>query len=92
MKVTKKGNKAWVTFDFKPEDTVEGVTLVGEWNDWTPETMKVKKDGSFYITKVLPTGQSYQFGYRTDGDRWCTDGELPCVPSPFGSENALLEL
>lgn len=88
LKITKKGNKAWVTFTAPVE---EDVLLVGEWNDWEPEEMKVKKSGERYLTKVLATGRTYQFGYQTKAC-WYKDDETECVASPFGSENSLLAL
>lgn len=88
VKVTKKGNKAWVTFTAP----VEGeVTLVGEWNDWEPEEMKVKKNGECYLTKVLKTDASYQFGYKV-ADDWIVDDETESIANPFGSQNSLLNL
>ena len=54
--------------------------------------MKQKKSGEFYLTKVLPTGQSYEFGYMVNGSEWHCDDDLGCVASPYGSDNSLLEL
>jgi 1,4-alpha-glucan branching enzyme len=91
VKVTKKGQKAWVTFSITP-DGVDTASVCGEWNDWQDEPMKVKKSGEFYITKVLPVDNEYQFGYRINNDQWYHDSELDSVPSPFGSLNTLLRL
>ncbi|QOY51804.1 hypothetical protein [Candidatus Sulfurimonas baltica] len=91
VKITKKGQKAWVTFSVIPNDG-ESVAVCGEWSDWEDEPMKVKKSGEFYVTKVLPLESEYQFGYRINGDRWECDNELERVLSPFGSHNALLKL
>ena len=89
IKITHKGDKAWVTFSLTPDDGDE-VAICGEWNDWQDEPMKVKKSGEFYITKVLPTDKNYQFGYRVNKDEWRCENELESVLSPFGSTNALL--
>jgi len=89
VKITKKGEKAWVTFSFTPQEG-ENVTICGEWNDWQDETMKVKKSGEFYITKILPTDSQYQFGYRINEAQWHCDSDLDCVSSPYGSQNSLL--
>lgn len=90
VKVTKKGDKAWVTFSISPTDG-ERVSICGEWNDWQDEPMKVKKSGELYITKVLPMGREYQFGYRVNDNEWRCENELESVVSPFGSKNALLK-
>jgi 1,4-alpha-glucan branching enzyme len=91
VKITKKGQKAWVTFSVIPESG-EDLAICGEWNDWQDEPMKVKKSGEFYITKILPTGKEYQFGYRVNKEKWQCESELECVQSPFGSFNNLLKL
>jgi hypothetical protein len=54
--------------------------------------MKRKKSGEYYLTKVLPAGERYEFGYLVDESDWCVDHELPLVPTPFGSKNSVLEL
>lgn len=90
VKITKKGKKAWVTFTVQPENATD-VEIIGEWNEWKAEPLKMKKNGDYYITKVLETGKSYQFGYRIDG-HWVCDDQSQCVRSPYGSENSLLEL
>ncbi len=91
IKITKKGNKAWVTFTL-PSTEGESVEICGEWNDWENEPMKVKKSGEFYITKVLKTDENYQFGYYVNGTEWKCDDELGRVTSPYDSHNSLLEL
>ena len=91
VKVTKKGDKAWVTFSVV-SSSGEKVSICGEWSDWQDEPMKVKKSGDLYITKVLPIGREYQFGYRINNDIWQCENELESVPSPYGSRNALLKI
>ena len=91
IKITKKGNKAWVTFSKMPSAD-EKVVLCGSWNDWNEESMKVKKSGELYLTKVLPTGQNYEFGYKINDHGWECDDDVSCVDSPFGSKNSLIEL
>ncbi len=93
VKITKKGKKAWVTFT--APDTVAGaenVMIKGSWNDWIADPLKRKKNGEFYITKVLPTGQTYEFGYEVDDSAWVIDNDLPTVETPFGSLNSVLKL
>lgn len=91
IKVTNKGKKAWVTFTY-PSSNEESISLSGEWNDWEQEPMKKKKNGEFYLTKVLDTDRSYEFGYKTASGAWECDNDLGCVATPFSSHNSLLEL
>ena len=92
IKITKKGAKAWVTFTVSPEEGVKSVVLSGEWNDWEKEPMKQKKNGDFSITKVIKTGESYQFGYKINDNEWIAESMCPVALSPFLSENSILEL
>ena len=91
IKIKKKGKKAWVTFTL-PSSEGETVEICGEWSNWQNEPMKVKKNGEFYLTKVLKTDETYQFIYHVNGHEWRCDDELGCVSSPFDSHNSLLEL
>ena len=91
VKVTTKGKKSWVTFSVEP-DGIENINICGEWNDWNDEPMKLKKSGEYYITKILPVDNQYQFGYRINEDEWHCDSDLESVASPFGSHNALLKI
>ena len=90
LKITKKEKKAWVTF-IAPVEEVDSVALMGDWNDWTPEAMKQKKSGEFYLTKILNVGSDYQFGYHSNGE-WMHDETLDKIESPYGSYNSLLAL
>lgn len=90
--IKKNGEKVWVTFTFAPAKRVDDVVVSGEWNEWQEERMKQKKSGVYSITKVLKAGERFQFGYKVNGNSWITEQECQSVPSPFSSENSLLEL
>ena len=91
LKLTKKGKKVWVTFSILPSQETE-VYLCGSWNDWEKESMKTKKSGERYLTKVLKSGKVYQFGYKTADNEWICDDEAESIESPFGSKNSVLKL
>ncbi len=91
IKVTQKESKSWVTFTL-PAETGTSVEICGSWNEWQKETLKPKKNGEFSITKVLPNGENYEFGYIIDGSGWVCDGDTECIDSPFDSKNSLLAL
>jgi 1,4-alpha-glucan branching enzyme len=92
IKVKVNGPKAWVTFTYTPREQTDQVALSGEWNSWEEEPMKLKKNGEFYLTKVITTGNVYQFGYKIDGNAWIPEETCKSTPSPFFSTNSLLEL
>jgi len=84
------GNKVWVTFTFSPTDAVENVKVLGEWSQWKEEPMKKKKNGDYYITKVLNSGNSFEFGYMVNNSEWICDETCSSVSSPFGTLNSIL--
>jgi len=92
IKKTIKNSKTWVTITYQPERKVDSVTLAGSWNAWAGDKMKEKKNGEFYITKVLPVEHSYEFRYFVDEKEWQNESGLPTILNPHGSENMLLEL
>ena len=92
IKTKQNGNKVWVTFTVPSQEGFESVILSGAWNAWEEEPMKLKKNGEFFLTKVLPAGTSFEFGYKINGRDWMPEGECCTVPSPFGTHNAVLEL
>jgi 1,4-alpha-glucan branching enzyme len=80
-----------VTFTLPPPMSAEAktVALVGDFNDWSKETLylKGKADGSFSVTLDLPTDQSFQFRYLIDGSRWENDDQADAyTPTPFGND------
>ncbi len=86
----KNKNICVVTFYVKKIDA-EKMELVGEWNQWKPEPMKRKKDGTFWLSKRLKTGRGYRFKYLIDDTYW--ENELSAdqqVPNPFGTTDSLI--
>lgn len=85
-----------VTFHV-PKDAAAGAQsafLVGEFNAWAMHAMPMKrqKDGSFKLTIDLDSGQTYQFRYLLDDDRWENDwsADAYCF-SEFGNcENSVV--
>jgi 1,4-alpha-glucan branching enzyme len=75
-------------------DSVQNVSLVGDFNDWNPETnpMKHRKDGSFEATVNLENGHEYQFRYLMDNSTWENDNSADrYVRSPYGdAENSVV--
>lgn len=83
-----------VTFVYRPDGTpVQGVYLVGEFNDWSARAnpMKRNADGAFETTVPLKPGV-YQFRYVADG-RWVNDDQPDGeVPNGFGSLNCIVRV
>lgn len=92
ISVKQNKTKTWVTFTFHSETPISQVALCGEWNAWQAEPMKKKKNGDFYITKALKPQSCFEFGYKVNDTHWQTDDTCQTVPSPYKSQNSLLEL
>jgi len=92
IKTKQNGKKVWVTFTVTPSEGTREVALCGAWSDWEDEPMKMKKNGEFYVTRVLPAGSRFEFGYKINGSEWSVDEDCAAVESPFGTFNAVLEL
>jgi 1,4-alpha-glucan branching enzyme len=77
-------------------NSAQGVVLVGDFNDWNPETtpMKRRKDGSFEATVNLDAGHEYQFRYLLDDHTWENDDSADkYVRSPYGdTENSVVDV
>jgi hypothetical protein len=84
-----------VTFRLPKEAAPEaqGVTIVGEFNNWnTTETpLKRTENGDFTITLELPCNAEYRFRYLIDGTRWendwCAD---KYIPNNFGYDDSVV--
>ncbi len=92
IKITVNGKKAWITFNIKL-DQGDKVELLGSWDNWEKKnTMKLKKDGNLAITKVLPTGKHYEFGYLINDKEWICDDSTDFIETEFGSKNSIIKI
>lgn len=86
-----------VTFTL-PEDlaeTAKKAKLVGEFNDWDPEGLPMRKrSGKFSLTLELPNNREYQFRYLVDGNRWGSDPEADAQAStPYeNQQNSIVKI
>ncbi|NIM19164.1 MAG: glycoside hydrolase family 13 [Candidatus Latescibacteria bacterium] len=72
--------------------TAKEVYLVGDFNDWDPQSDRmVKKKGVFQKTKRLAPGE-YQYKFLVDGE-WHSDPSAPRqVPNEFGTTNSVIRI
>jgi 1,4-alpha-glucan branching enzyme len=86
-----KGKKCKVTFEIKPEKA-EYVEIIGSWNNWQPERMKKRRDGTFYIPKTFDVSKEYEFRYIIDGKEYINDPEADgYIKNPFGTDNCIVK-
>ena len=84
-----------VTFRLPKEAAggVETVTLVGDFNDWNTDSlpMKKRKDGSFSTSRRLDAGNTYQFRFLINGERWENAWDADdYVANELGTENSVV--
>ncbi len=85
---TLKSGSCKVTFELDHLADAEKVEIVGDFNGWQPEEMTKFKNGKYKYSLNLDSGQSYQFRYRVDGERWENDPEVEQVPNEYGESNS----
>lgn len=90
---SKTGAFCRVTFDLPAGIAAKKVSLCGDFNDWNPKTilMKKRKDGRWSITVSLKAGRDYRYKYLLDGMIWENDWDAErYVSNNFGSEDSLV--
>lgn len=89
---TLNNGKVRVTFTLPADFEATGVSIVGDFNNWNPESlpMKRRKSGSWRASLDLEAEREYQFLYLTDGGTFLTEEHCAACPNPFGGQNSLL--
>lgn len=71
-------------------ENIEQAALLGEFNDWDPAAlpMKKSKQGDFTVTLNLEKNKAYQFRYLVNGGTWLNDDAADCYqPSPVSYDH-----
>ncbi|MCB2204728.1 isoamylase early set domain-containing protein [bacterium] len=92
---TRTGRSCRVTFYLPAEVQAQRVALCGEFNDWDAEAhpLRVRKDGTRYISLSLDAGRSYRYRFLVDGDRWENDWNADAyAPNEYGSEDSIVHV
>ena len=82
-----------VTFSLPAEVSAETVALCGEFNDWAPDTIQLKRDadGRWATDVELEAGRSYRYRFLLDGERWENDWTaLAYEPNEYGGDDSLV--
>ena len=90
---SKTGKNCRITFKLAADVGAENAAVLGEWNEWSPEShpMTKRKDGSLSTTISLDAGREYRFRYLLDGERWENDVEADSLTvNRFGSQDCVL--
>lgn len=74
-------------------ETVENVSLVGDFNDWDSQAtpMQEKKAHIFTVKLSLEPNREYQYRYLINGQDWHSDWNADkYVPNPFSGDNSVV--
>lgn len=76
-----KTNEIKVTFSLPQGDPAGPVSVVGDFNDWTPgvHVLAKRANGSRSISVTLPAGTSARFRYLGENGHWFDDPEADRV-------------
>jgi 1,4-alpha-glucan branching enzyme len=92
LKVTKSGDGVKVTFSLPLTEAPEPVSVLGDFNQWSPLTHPLKKrsNGTRSVTIELPKGERYAFKYLADGGTWFSDPSVDHDTNEYGETNSIL--
>ena len=80
-----------VVFSLPAEIDADEIALVGEFNDWKPDTKLARNgDGGWQATISLAPG-AYRYRYLLDGGRWENAWDADeYVPNPYGDDDSVI--
>ena len=84
-----------VSFILPADDTRLPASVVGDFNEWNPETdpMVRRSNGTFSAVVPLIAGASYRFRYRSEDGTWFNEEAADGYESNVhGSTDCLIEL
>ena len=73
--IRRKAKEGGVAVTFVLDEDREAVSVVGDFNDWTPgaHPLRRRSNGTRSVTVTLPAGKRVRFRYLADGGRWFDD-------------------
>jgi 1,4-alpha-glucan branching enzyme len=88
-----KPKNSIVTFSLPAEVEAETVALCGDFNDWAPDSIQLKRDanGRWTTDVDLEAGRSYRYRFLLDGERWENDWTaLAYEPNEYGGDDSVV--
>ncbi len=78
IKQQSKPGGADVTFVLPETDPAGRVSVVGDFNDWTPgvHTLVRRSNGTRSVKVALPEGGAFRFRYLAEGGEWFDDPQV----------------
>lgn len=90
----KHGKTCHVTFRVVLPPGVNAVSVVGDFNRWTPgeHPLLPRKDGAYSCSVPLPVGGRFEFKYLTTSGEWLNDDAADAHTSnDWGEVNSVVE-
>ena len=83
-----------VTFRLPADVGATTASVVGEFNDWSPDAHRMRREDDAYNAVIpLTPGRAYRFRYLLDGERWLNDWAADAyVPNEFGGDDSVVDL
>jgi len=78
IKRENKGDKVHLTFVLPADEPQGRVSVVGDFNEWTPgmHTLVKRSNGTRSVKVAVPPGASYEFRYLGERGLWFDDPEV----------------
>ena len=78
IKQQSKAGNADVTFVLSDAEPAGRVSVVGDFNDWTPgvHTLVRRSNGTRSVRVALPSGRAFRFRYLGEGGEWFDDPQV----------------
>jgi 1,4-alpha-glucan branching enzyme len=67
-----------LTFVLPQREPDGGVSVVGDFNDWTPGVHRLvrRSNGTRSVKVTVPAGNAYRFRYLAEGGHWFDDPDV----------------
>jgi 1,4-alpha-glucan branching enzyme len=74
-----KSTDVKITFSLPQDEPAGAVSVVGDFNDWTPgkHVLAKRANGTRSIAVTVPAGTSFRFRYLGENGHWFDDDEAP---------------
>lgn len=82
----KSGDTVRVTFALPVESTPDAVSVVGDFNAWTPgrHALRKRSNGTRSVSVSLAPGSTTRFRYLADGGQWFDDTDADALDHQGG--------
>ncbi|QQL46214.1 isoamylase early set domain-containing protein [Sulfuriroseicoccus oceanibius] len=91
---SKTGARCQVTFKLKLEDPTVAVSVLGDFNDWTPgvHTLSLRKSGHLGTSISLPANQRFAYKFLTADGQWLNDDAADdYIANEWGETNSIVD-